>query len=158
MRNLKRRKNFDDFGTESLASFMNLSLIQRRAALRIPPYLQGLTKLHLVNSSLLLLWSHPWLLPPIFEFWRVGNSFILFRFNRHLKNVGSHFITASLLAVHFVSRTFSNSLKSPFFLHHPFRINSSSCGVNASIQFDALSLCCLSKLINFVLKSDATAT
>ena len=37
-----------------------------------------------------------------------------------------------------------------FLLRHPFHINSSSCGVNASIQFDALSLCCLSKLIDLV--------
>jgi hypothetical protein len=55
VRNLKRRKIFDDFGTESLASFMDLSLIQRKVALRILPYLQGLTELHFVNSSMLLL-------------------------------------------------------------------------------------------------------
>jgi hypothetical protein len=55
VRNLKRRKIFEDFETESLASFMNLSLIQRRVALRILTYPQGLTELHLVNSSMLLL-------------------------------------------------------------------------------------------------------
>jgi len=55
-------RNFEDFGTKSLASFMNLSRIQKRVALRIQPYLQEPSELPLVNSSTRLLWSHPRLL------------------------------------------------------------------------------------------------